>query len=138
MSATRVERKPKAHEPRALGFSEKVALFVSALHRERCETLLEGFATESRQRATQFASQVTTWDSARRQARLTHEFGARADAATRLKQVVLNVQGPLRAAVVAALPASMRQDYPQFHESVDAFGPVVRGLASRLVKEAAR
>ncbi|PZR08197.1 MAG: hypothetical protein DI536_25140 [Archangium gephyra] len=121
-----------------LNFSEKVALFVTTLHREQSDALLTGFATESQQRATQFAAQVKTWDSGQRQARLTHEFGVPPDAADRLKQVVVGVDGVLRAAVVASLPPSMRQQFPQFKGEVESFPEVVKGLAARLVREAGR
>ncbi|MGV3625759.1 MAG: hypothetical protein ACO1OB_33415 [Archangium sp.] len=121
-----------------LSFSERVALFVTTLHREHSDTLLSGFATESQQRATQFAAQVKKWDSGQRQARLTHEFGVSPDAADRLKQVVVGVDGVLRAAVVASLPPAVRQQYPQFKEEVESFPEVVKGLAARLVREAGR
>lgn len=137
MSATRVERKQRA-EPKTLGFSEKVALFVTALHREQSEDLLAGFATESQQRATQFAAQVKQWDSGQRQARLTHEFGVSPDAVDRLKQAVVGVNGVLRAAVVASLPPAVRSQFPQFKGEVESFPEVVKGLAARLVREAGR
>lgn len=137
MGATRVDRqKPK--EARNLGFAERVALFVTAMHRDRAEMLLAGMATESQARATQFAAHVKQWDSGRRQARLSHEFGVRPGAADRLKEVVVGVGGVLRAAVVASLPPAMRQQFPQFKGEVESFPEVVRGVAARLVREAGR
>ena len=62
----------------------------------------------------------------------------RADAPERLKKLVLSVEGPLRAAVVACLPAPMKRDFPQFTTPALNFPEPVRALAARLVREATR
>ena len=78
------------------------------------------------------------WDSARRQARLAHEFGVRHDAGERLQQLVVRTSGDLRAAIVASLPPAVRSQFPQFKGGSETFSTAVRAVAARLVKEASR
>ena len=138
MTATRVERK-KAHQAlKVMGFPERVALFVAAIHRDRADALLAGFATSPEQRAKVFADDMKQWDSARRQARLAHEFGVRQDAGERIQQLIVRTDGDLRAAIVASLPPSVRAQFPQFVGGAASFPVGVRALAARLVKEASR
>ena len=54
------------------------------------------------------------------------------------EELVLNVEGPLRAAVVACLPPAMKRDFPQFTTPAPSFPEPVRALAARLVREATR
>ena len=56
------------HQP--LDFAEKVALFVTAMHKEQSVALLDGFSLRERERAHAFSTEVRGWDSARRHARL--------------------------------------------------------------------
>ena len=120
MTSTRVERRKHHQALKVMGFPERVALFVAAIHRPRAEELLSGFSKSPQERASAFAEDMKQWDSARRQARLAHEFGVRHDAGERLQQLVVRTTGELRAAIVASLP------------------PAVRAVAARLVKEASR
>lgn len=136
-NTTRVDRQRK-ETPRVLGLPERIALFVTALHKDHSEQLFAGLAAPLHKRATQFSSDMRQWDSARRQARLAHEFGVRSDAPERLKKLVLSVDGPLRAAVVAYLPPSMKRDFPHFTTPASEFPEPVRALAARLVREATR
>lgn len=139
MSATRVDRKKKDHEAhRVMGFPERVALFVGAIHRARAEELLEGFVDEPRTRANAFIREMHQWDSATRQARLAHEFGVRHEAGERIQQLVVQASGELRAAIVASLPPAVRSQFPQFAGGAETFPVAVRSLAARLVKEASR
>ena len=138
MTATRVERK-KAHEAlKVMGFPERVALFVAAIHRDRADELLAGFASSPEHRAQAFAHDMKQWDSARRQARLSHEFGVRPDAGERIQQLIVRTDGDLRAAIVASLPPAVRAQFPQFAGSAASFPVGVQALAARLVKEASR
>jgi hypothetical protein len=134
---TRVDRHRK-EAPRVMGFPERVALFITALHKQQADELFAGLAAPMHKRASHFSSDMKLWDSARRQARLAHEFGVRADAPERLKKLVLSVEGPLRAAVVACLPPAMKRDFPQFTTPAPSFPEPVRALAARLVREATR
>jgi hypothetical protein len=138
MTSTRVERK-KAHQAlKVMGFPERVALFVAAIHRPRADELLSGFTGDSQVRARAFAEDMKQWDSARRQARLAHEFGVRHDAGERLQQLVVQTSGELRAAIVASMPPAVRSQFPQFTGGSEKFSPAVRAVAARLVKEASR
>lgn len=139
MTATRVERRKNQQPPlQVVGFPERVALFVAAIHRQRADELLSGFASVPQVRANGFAHEMKQWDSARRQARLAHEFGVRHDAGERIQQLVVRTTGDLRAAIVASLPPVVRAQFPQFVGGVEGFPVAVRALAARLVKEASR
>ena len=113
-------------------------MFVAAIHKDRADELLAGFSRPSQERASAFAQDMKQWDSARRQARLAHEFGVRPDAAERLEQLVVKTSGALRAAILASLPPAVRAQFPQFGEAASGFPAVVHALAARLVKEASR
>ena len=121
-----------------MGLPERVALFVGAIHRQRADELLAGFAPPHRERALAFVQDMKQWDSARRQARLAHEFGVRPDAPERIQALVVSTSGDLRAAIVASLPPATRAQFLQFAGPVEAFPLAVRALAARLVKEASR
>ena len=138
MTATRVERRRNQPAAQVVGFPERVALFVAAIHRPRADELLSGFASAPQARANAFAQEMTQWDSARRQARLAHEFGVRHDAGERIQQLVVRTAGDLRAAIVASLPPAVRAQFPQFAAGAQTFPVAVRALAARLVKEASR
>lgn len=134
---TALER-PMRESQQILDFPERVALFISARHRDTSSELLSGFYDGLRDRALSFASQAAKWDSAQRQARLAHQFGARSDSSVRVQHLVVSVNGRLRAAVVACLPQTFRAQFPQFSESETDFPIAVRALAARLVLEAIR
>ena len=139
MTPTKVER--RRHQPevsRVMGFPERVALFVAAIHKGRAEELLSGFSDAEQQRAREFAGAMKQWDSAGRQARLAHEFGVRHDAGEKLQQLVVQASGDLRAAIVASLPPAVRSQFPQFAGGAENFPVAVRAIAARLVKEASR
>lgn len=134
---TRRERK-KAPVSKVVGFPERLSLFVTALHKQQTDELFVCLAAPLEKRAFAFAADMKQWDSARRQARLAHEFGVRPDATERLKQLVLSVDGLLRAAVVASLPTALRREFPQFQGGAESFPEAVRAVAARLVREASR
>ena len=138
MTCTRVESKKHHQALKVMGFPERVALFVAALHRPRADELLSGFSKAPQERANAFAEDMRQWDSARRQARLAHEFGVRHDAGERLQQLVVRTSGDLRAAIVASLPPAVRSQFPQFKGGSETFPTAVRAVAARLVKEASR
>lgn len=137
MRATAPER-PSLKQPdgpRALAFEERVTLFLTARHKGALDELLAGFAAAPASRARAFATLAAAWDSPRRQARLAHEFGGRADAQERLKALVTAAQPPLRGALVERLPERLRVSFPL--ESAPS-SPAAKALAARLVREAAR
>jgi hypothetical protein len=138
MSVTRIER-PRPEGPRVLGFAERVSFFISALHKATADDLLSGLAEPLRRRAKTFALAMTGWDSARRQARLAHEFGAHQDVGHHIHRLVVEAQGKLlRSAIVAASPPAVRKEFPQFQGGGESFPLAVRAVAARLVKEVVR
>lgn len=136
-TSTRLERR-RNDGPKVLGFPERVSLFITAIHKQRAGELFEGLAGPAEKRAKDFHQVMGQWDSARRQARLAHEFGVRPDAGERLQQLVVKTEGALRAAIVASLPPAVRRQFPQFQGGVESFPVAVRAVAARLVKEASR
>ncbi len=128
----------KTEEFKPLGFAEKVALFVTAMHKDQATTLLDGLAPRERERAHEFSTEVRRWDSARRHARLAWEFGVKPDAEDRLEVVVGGVQGALREAVIALIPPTMRNRFPRRQGGEESVPDVVWGVAARLVREASR
>ena len=141
MTATRVERGGRKNHQvlEVMGFPERVALFITAIHRQRADELMAGLAAPSQERADAFSKDMRQWDSGRRQARLAHEFGVWHDAGERIQQLVVATTGDLRLAIVASLPPAVRAQFPQFAAaSADSFPLAVRALAARLVKEASR
>ena len=137
-TSTRIERRRQPEGARLLGFAERLSLFIGTLHKAEAEALFAGLATPLQQRASTFAEGMKSWDSARRQARLSHEFGVRPDAAERIEHLVVQADGVLRAAIVASLPPLVRKQFPQFQGGVESFPVAVRALAARLVREASR
>lgn len=136
---TRVDRPTERIDgPRQLGFSERVALFVCAMHKDHADELLAGFADKQRARAEEFAKQVRRWDSSTRQARLSREFGTRLDAAERLKQLIVEASPELRAAIAAQLPPAQRAAYPHLCDAQATPSPAMVALAARLVRYATR
>lgn len=121
-----------------LDFAQKVALFVTAMHKDKAVDLLDGLAPRERERAQTFSSEVRSWDSARRHARLAWEFGVRADAEDKLEVVVGGVSGALREAVVALLPPAMQRRFPRRMGGAESAPDLVWGVAARLIREVSR
>lgn len=128
----------KPAEMQPLDFAQKVALFVTAMHKDKAVALLEGLAPRERERAQAFSGAVRSWDSARRHARLAWEFGVRPDAEDRLEVVVGGVSGALREAVVALLPLAMQRRFPRRVGGVESAPDLVWGVAARLIREVSR
>lgn len=146
-AATRLDRIPAKALPRTvplggpkgLGFEERVALFVCALHREQAAELLAGFAEAPRRCAESFAKMVSNWDSSTRQARLTREFGAHTDALDRLQQLIVESPPALRCAIAEQLPEAWRSRFPHLAPSPGMPStPLMAQLAARLVRETVR
>lgn len=136
---TRIERKPRAPEPRSpLRFEERVALFIGTVHRERAASLLEGMTDPMRLRATVFLEQLKQAASAQRQAQLAHVFGVRPDALECLQDLLRSTEGELRSAVLAALTPTVRQQLATPAPPATEHAPATRALACRLVREASR
>lgn len=136
---TKLERNKRQDPPKVTGFPERVALFIGAVHRPRADELFAGLADAAQGRAKAFVARMQQWDSGLRQARLSHEFGLKPDAAERLKALVVRCDGALRVAVVAALPPALRLQFPQLStKATHELAPATRALAARLVREASR
>ena len=125
-------------EPRELSPLERVTLFVCAMHKADADELLSGFAAGPRKQAAAFAQQILGLDSSTRQARLTREFGARADALDRMRALIVEAPLPLRAAIVELLPPAQRALFPQLLALPLTASPAMTALAARLLREATR
>ena len=133
---THVARVRPSRATRAGSLTRRIALFVCALHGEDAPRLLEGFADATRREAERFARRLAETDSATRQARLACEFGLRADAGDRIKQLVLEASPALRQVIAAQLPAQWRALFPHLPGVVGS--EALRQLATRLIREATR
>ncbi|MCA3011623.1 MAG: hypothetical protein INH41_04395 [Myxococcaceae bacterium] len=123
---------------RDLGFVELTALFVVALKKADALALLDGFAPSSRGRARRFAQQLTDLDSSTRQARLSHAFGVRGDASSRVEALLGEASPSLRAAIIAQLPRGLRLPASAQPAEPAPTSPALTALAARLIREATR
>ncbi len=120
---------------RDTGFVERTTLFVVATRKEQALRLLDGFASDARQRARVFARQLVDLDSPTRQARLAFEFGVRDGVRERVKLLLAGASPALHSALVANLPPQFR---PAGTVHFEAASPALSALAARLVREATR
>jgi len=120
---------------RETGFVERTTLFVVATRKEEALGLLDGFASDERQRARVFAQQLVDLDSSTRQARLALESGVRDGVRERVKHLLAEASPALRSALVANLPTQHR---PAGTVHVDSASPALGALAARLIREATR
>jgi hypothetical protein len=141
MKPTRVARTPEqGRRPvnHVVGFPERLALYVYALHKERTPALLEGLSDGPRARAAAYVEDLRACDSAMRQARLTKEFGTLPDAVDRVHQLVVEASPPLRRAIVRHLPPALRSRFAHLDRPGDSWPPAMDALAARLVRETLR
>ncbi|WP_426754126.1 hypothetical protein [Myxococcus sp. Y35] len=119
---------------------ERLALVAWVLGRERAADLLGGLGEGSAERATDHLRRLASLPSAQRQAKVAVEFGERADAAERLRQVMAEVPPLLRREILRRLPPYHRSLFPS--ERVEALPqevpPALGALAERLIREATR
>ncbi|MBM4781609.1 MAG: hypothetical protein GQE15_28365 [Archangiaceae bacterium] len=128
-------RAPKKDPSRESGFVERTTMFVVAMKKEDGDALLEGFASEPRQRARVFAQQLAALDSPTRQARLALEFGVREGGRERVNKLMGEVSPALRAAIIGLLPQTWRPATPTLRNPPS---PVMLAIAARLIREATR
>ncbi|MCE9667513.1 hypothetical protein LY474_06765 [Myxococcus stipitatus] len=119
---------------------ERYALVAWVLGRERAELLLEGLGARDAERAKAHLRYLASLPSPRRQAKVSVEFGERADAAARLKTLMDEVPEPLRKEVFRRLPPYHRSLFPGRRvEAADPLSPpALAVLAERLIREATR
>lgn len=119
-------------------FPERLALYVHSMHREQAPALLEALAEAPRARALAYVEDLKAIDSAQRQARLTREFGTRADAFDRVAKLLVDAAPPLRRAIVRYLPAALRARFPHLDGPAEPCPPAMDALAARLAREVVR
>ncbi|MCP3103310.1 hypothetical protein LZ198_30955 [Myxococcus sp. K15C18031901] len=119
---------------------ERYALVAWVLGRERAEALVDGLGERDAERAKAHLRQLAALPSSLRQAKVTAEFGERADAAARLKTLMDEVPEPLRKEVFRRLPPFHRTLFPERRvEAADPLSPpALAVLAERLIREATR
>lgn len=131
---------PGKAPPGRLGKPERIALFVTALHRARAEELLAGLAGEEARRATRFMGRAQKWDSPTRQAAVALEFGVRVDVEARLKEMLGKLPLKLQVCVISRLPEWQQSFFPKLlaQARTSSHSPALIALADRLVREATR
>jgi hypothetical protein len=141
MTSTRVDRSPEKRRlavNHVVGFPERVAMYVHALHRESTPALLEGFAEGPRARALAYVEDLQACDSGMRQGRLTREFGTQPDAIDQVQRLIVQASPPLRRAIVRHLPPALRSRFAHLDRPGDTWPPAMDALAARLVREVLR
>lgn len=131
---TRLLRPPGAE---AADLARRVALFVLVMSARRPGALLEGFADLCRDDAEEVLREAKDWTSAERQARISVEFGARADQHELLADLVCEATPELRRALYAHMSPPQQARFPHLRSS-QASTPAMESLAARLVREATR
>ncbi|QSQ13643.1 hypothetical protein [Myxococcus landrumensis] len=119
---------------------DRCALVTWILARERAEELLEGLGTVAMKRAKAHLRHIVMLPSPRRQAKVATEFGERADAGARLKDLMAEVPEALRKEIFRNLPPYHRSLFPgrRVEPSDPLAPPLLSALAARLVREATR
>ncbi len=130
---------PGPGAPEALPL-ERWALVALIFGRERAAALLEGLPEHVVGRAQAHLAEFIALSSARRQARVSVEFGGRPDAAVRLRRVMEEAPEALRRALYQRLPAFHRGLFPEMRDTpLDVSAPAaVAPWAERLIREATR
>ncbi len=121
------------------GFAERLALFVSGVDRGNTDELLSGLTGATLKRATAFAQDARTWDSATRQGRMAVAFGHHPHAAERLKKLVDAASPMMRRVLFRRLAPWQQTLFPSLKHSTDlVVAPAMAELAERLIREATR
>ncbi|WP_375761142.1 hypothetical protein [Corallococcus exercitus] len=119
---------------------ERIALVVCVLARERAAELLGGLVDAEAGRALRHLERFAAMPSAQRQAKVSVEFGERADAANRLALFLEAAPEALRQEALRGLPPYHRSRFPQWEVTASQAeaAPVLTALAERRIREALR
>jgi hypothetical protein len=131
---TRIVRSSTAESS---GLAERIALFALVMNVRQPPALLDGLADLHRAEAQGLLREAQGWPSSLRQARVSFEFGARADQHERLCALVSQASPGLRRAIHAHMSPAQQARFPHL-ASADAPTPAMERLAARLVREASR
>lgn len=130
-SELKTQRLPKAQ------LAGTLALFATALRRETAESLMDGLAPEGCELARRELEKLERLSSTERQARVAGQFGTRADAGRRLRQLMALAGPELQNELYALLPPYHRSLFPTFQPlSGQSSRAPVRAFAERLIREA--
>jgi hypothetical protein len=131
--------KPQRPPAATRGFAERLALFVSGVDRANTEELLAGLSGATLKRATDFARDARTWDSATRQGRMAVAFGNHPRATERLKALIAGASPVMRLAIHRRLAPWQRSLFPSLEgQEQAAVAPAMEEVAERLIREATR
>ncbi|MBN8226350.1 hypothetical protein JYK02_02385 [Corallococcus macrosporus] len=119
---------------------ERIALVVCVLSRERAAELLGGLVDAEAGRALRHLERFAAMPSAQRQAKVSVEFGERADAANRLALFLESAPEVLRQEALRGLPPYHRSRFPQWETTAsrEEAAPGLTALAERRIREALR
>ena len=120
-------------------FAERIALFAVVMNAKQGPELLEGLADVVRDEACEVLRDVQKCPSSTRQARMSLEFGARADQHERLALLVNEASVGLRSALLAHMTPAQKARFPHLAARKGTGpSPGMDSLAARLVREATR
>lgn len=138
----RTRLKPEVpSRPGNLRFEERLALFVHSLDRSNAAALLQGLHDRHSGRALAYLQRLESMPSVERQGHLAAQFGVRADAPERVRELWADASVLLRADLYRALPPFLRTLFPGFKAAAPCDGPEGasrRAFAERLVREVTR
>ncbi len=123
-------------------FEADLTLFTVGFAKGEAVGLLDGLARFERARTQQLARELAALDSASRQARVARTFGARPDAAPRLRELFSGAGALLQRLMYRELPPYLKTTFPALASGTvpdaDTTCPARDGWAVRLAKEATR
>ena len=131
--------KPRRAPATTRGFAKRLAMFVSGVDRANTEELLAGLTGMTLKRATAFARDARTWDSATRQGRMAVMFGHHPHSTERLKQLMAAASPSMRQVLYRRLAPWQQSLFPSLAGlSEVAAAPAMEEVAERLIREATR
>ncbi len=127
-----------APETPGSALAERIAMFAVVTAHPRAASIVEGLVAPSAGAARRLLETFASWPSAKRQARISLEFGQRGDHAERLADIMAEAHADLRAALCAQMNRQQRARYPRLTELGARKIPGRDAFAARLVREASR
>jgi hypothetical protein len=118
--------------------ARRIALFALVSKHPRAEAVLAGLGPERSAVALKLLKTATAWPSPKRQARVTLEFGNRADQHERLAAIFAEAPPALRQAMCAHMSPQQQARFPRLASKGLRPAPGRSAFAARLVREATR
>lgn len=119
-------------------FAERVALFGVVMKHVRIDAVLEGLTKGAAEAARHLVKDSASWPVAKRHARVSLDFGNRADQHDRLQALILESPPLMRLAIAAHMTPQQQARFPHLVGKDYRSLPAREAFAARLVREATR